>query len=135
MSRKEIENYILIPQVIFLITKCDQGEYKNFLKKYNCEIDKLKNDVIDQYSNQIHLIEKGKSLVTVNKQARRLINSKWTVLEEKLKLVNGKDALKITNAWIRTRYKKNCSAAKIISLMKPDDISQDLKSVIDILLE
>lgn len=134
-DRKEIENYLLIPEAIFRLTQCNQDEYENFREEYEHEIDSLKNDVIDEYASQILKCDRSIDVINANPKAREFVDLKWANLEEKLKLVNGKDALNITNGWIRSRYNKNCSKTKILEAIEPEDISIEIKNVINALLE
>jgi predicted ATP-dependent endonuclease of OLD family len=130
-SRKEIENYLLNPKVIFRLTGLDNTKYDEFYKSLDIEIDTLKNDVIDHYSQEIKKLHSNKDIITANREARKFIDCKWNSLEEKFNLVNGKDAISIINSWMKSKYKKNCSAVKILSKFKPEDIHDDVVKVLN----
>lgn len=134
-KRKEIENYILIPRAIFQLTQLDQDQYLSFCDEYEAEIDKLKERVIDQYANEIALSHKKITVLTANQQAREIVNIKWNGLVQKLKLINGKEGIKITDNWLQNRYHKSCSISQIIAAINPGDIPSELKIIIDLLAE
>jgi len=131
-NRKELENYILIPSVIFKITQRPTHEYHNFLAEYEKLVDRYRETIIDAYTTKIHEVNNGKIVSgTAAKQARDYVNSKWTSLDEKLKLVGGKDLLKATNNWIKETFEKSCSMNKIFSIMKASDVDSEIIEVIN----
>jgi predicted ATP-dependent endonuclease of OLD family len=134
--KKEIENYLLVPSALFKIAECTPDQYSSFLIEYDNLIDQLKEDVVDQFATNIFNNERRSiELKTANQKARVLVNSKWTTLEEKLKLVNGKDAMARTNEWMKSIYGKSCSESKILKVLKSDEIANELKLIIDILAD
>lgn len=134
-NKKEIENYLLLPQVIYRIISDKIGDYIIFKEKLDQLVDDLKDDVIDNFSSQIYInSNRKKEVSTCNKEARSLVNSRWSNLEWKLSCVNGKVALSKINGWLQQEYKRSCSINKIFSLLKEEDISSDIKDVINTLI-
>lgn len=135
-SRKEIENYLLNPRVIFRITKQDEDKYEEFLVEFEEIIDTFKDSFFDNYSQQIANANKGKlSGSTCNQEARKFINDNWTTLENKIKFICGKEAIKKINKWIKEKYKQSCSTFKIIRCFEPEEIDKEIIGIINILIE
>lgn len=131
-NRKELENYILIPSVIYKITQKPLDEYSNFISEYEKLVDKFKDATIDAYTTKIYEVGNGRIAPgTAAKQARDYVNSKWTNLDEKLKLVCGKDLLKSINGWLKDTYGKSCSMNKIFRVMEASDINAEIIEVIN----
>lgn len=131
-NRKELENYILIPSVIFKITQKPTEEYSNFIHEYEKLVDTFLDCTIDAYTTKIFEAYNGKIMPgTAAKEAREYVNSKWTCLNDKIALVGGKVLLASTNSWIKSTYKKSCSMNKIFSLMKPTDVDKEIVDVIN----
>lgn len=130
-NEKEIENYIIIPSVIYRIVQRPLEDYNAFITEYETLVNELKEMTIDAYNTKIYEVYNGKMASgTAAKEARDYINLRWTNLEEKLKLVSGKEMLKRTNEWIRKRFGKSCSMNRIFSVMKPSDIDEEIVELI-----
>lgn len=128
-KRKEIENYILEPKVIFRLISRPQDEYNDFLAKLERLVDSFKDDVFDQYAE--HIVKYRKSATsTANKEAREFINENWNSLENKLALVSGKNMLKAIIKWLKEEYGVSCTRNKIIDTFKPEDISKEVSEII-----
>ncbi|SHF06725.1 AAA family ATPase [Clostridium fallax] len=133
-ERKEIENYILVPEVIFRVTGLDKQYYSEFYNELNSKLDIFKVDVVDHYAKQFGEINRSKDPITCNREAREFIENKWNTVEEKFALVNGKDAIKLINRWIKEKYNITCSRSKILSKFTVDDVPNDMKKVIELII-
>lgn len=130
-SRKELENYIIVPEVLFRLLHSSGEKLEDFINKYELLIDTFKNDIIDSYTTKIQENDRGLAAGTSAGQARDYVNSKWTNLEDKLYLVPGKDLLRASNKWMTENYKVSCSMRSIFNVMKPDDIDPEIIQVLE----
>ncbi len=128
--RKEIENYILEPEVLFRLTNRSWEEYPLFIQKFEEQVDQFKDDVFDQYAEHIGKYRKIASS-TANKEARQYMNRNWKKLEDKLALVSGKKMMRQINKWMVKEYKVSCSETKILSAFTAQDICEEMKEVIE----
>ena len=129
-SKKELENYLLKPSVLFRLLKKPKEEYRDFIKSFEELADTFKDLVIDSYTTKIQEEDRSLTAGTASRQAREFVNSKWTDLDEKLKILPGKDLLRATNKWIKDNYEIKCSMTRIFSVMKPDDIDVEIKDIL-----
>jgi len=130
-KRKEIENYLLIPNAIFRITGRPEKDYKDFIDKFNALIDTEKEETTLQYANQLQVQDgKKKDLGSYYKEAAVAIDASWNNLSEKLKIISGKKAISLINGWIRNDYNKSCSLAKIISAIHPNEVDTEMVDVL-----
>lgn len=133
--RKELENYIIIPNVLFRITEQPKKEYTNFLTKFERFVDTFKKDVIsaytdvifDEYRQQKESISPSKATA----EAEKYVNSAWKTLDDKLRIVPGKKLLKATNGWINKNYKKHCSKNIIFKAMTVEDLDDEIIEILD----
>ena len=135
--RKEIENYILNPKVIYRIVKDNKPSVTEveFLSFFTNAIDEFSIRVLDQYSANYSLSNGGsKNVITCNEQARKFMIENWTSLDNKLKLVPGKDALKRIMELLKEKYKISSSITSIIKAFRPDEIDSEIKEEIENLL-
>lgn len=127
--RKEIENYLLEPKVIFRLTACSPEQYMEFLSALENLVNSFENEVFDQYAEHIAKYRKY-DISTANKEAREFMSANWNSLENKLALVSGKKMLKEINKWLKTEYGISCTRSKIIAAFKVEDISDEIVQVI-----
>ena len=62
------------------------------------------------------------------------MEQQWQTLEGRLSIACGKDILSIINEWIRAKYHRSSSMSKIMDMLTPEDIAEEMKTVIDELL-
>jgi len=78
-SRKEIENYLIIPSVIQRIIVEKGANGSPTIKEIENQIDEitnsLKDQTVDSYSQEFHNNERAKGISSANKKARALVNS------------------------------------------------------------
>ena len=130
-SKKELENYIVIPKVLFRLLHKPEDQYESFIGKYEELVDSFKDVIIDSYTTKIQETERNLTAGTAARKARDYVNSKWTSLDEKITISPGKDLLKATNQWMRDNFKISCSIKRIFSVMTPNDIDSEIKEVLD----
>lgn len=132
-AKKELENYILTPQSIFRLTERSHNEYEKFRSELFEEIDKLKEQTLEGYLDQIGQNCRGRNSSTNYRQACAMLDERWQTLESRLSVCNGKDLISLINDWIRQKYKKSASKTKLLEALTPDDICDEMKNVISLL--
>lgn len=130
-NKKELENYIIIPDVLFRLFKKPKEKYSDFIEKYERLVDNFKDEIIDSYTTKIQEQNHKLAAGTAAGQAREYVNSKWVNLEGKLGIVPGKELLRATNGWFKDNYKISCSMKSIFNVMKPEDIDVEIVEVLD----
>lgn len=129
-DKKELENYLIKPNVLFRLVQNNGIKYSDFLEQFEMLIENFKNVVIDAYTTKIQEQNKGFAAGTAAAHAREYVSSKWTSLEARIDIIPGKDALRAINGWIRQEYNVSCSMKSIFSVMKPDDIDAEIIAVL-----
>ncbi len=132
-KRKEIENYLLEPEVLFRLSGLSKDMYNSFVEKYEKLVNKMKDYVFDQMAQDIAKNKKGNTS-EANKIARRYLNCHWKCLDDKLKIIGGKKLLKEINKWFRNEYNIHLSTTRIISEYKPDEFDPEIIEVINMLI-
>ena len=135
-KRKEIENYLLEPELLFAVTGRKQSEYKVFLDKLDQLADLFYNEVFDQYAEHILKYNRALDHSTANKMAREFLKEKWTTLEHKLMLIEGKNFIKTYNQWVKREYGiKSCSLNLLIKMCKKEYLNSEFTEVLERLVE
>lgn len=132
-GKKEIENYLLIPKVLFRVTELTKENYENFLVNFEALVEEEKDNIIDQISQHIKEANARLDVSACNRQARKEIEMKWRSLEEKLSLVPGKKFIRKVNNWMRKEYGVSCSIDRIIKEIRADEVESEMVEVLKLL--
>lgn len=132
-EKKEIENYLLNPKVLFRVTKLARENYEDFLVNFEELVEEEKDNIIDQISQHIKEANARLDVSACNRQARKEIEIKWISLEEKLSLVPGKKFIRKVNNWMRKEYGVYCSIDRIIKEIRADEVENEMVEVLNLL--
>ncbi len=128
-ERKEIENYIVEPKVLFRLLPVRTSGYEEFLKNLEDLVDTFSDDVFDQYAE--HIVKYRKiDHSTANKEAREFMKKKWKGLDNKLALVSGKKLLKKINQWMNKEYGVKCTLNILLTTFRAEDICAEISDII-----
>lgn len=134
-ERKELENYILSPQSIFRLTDKSQEEYSQFRDELLHELEALRmqtlGGLLDQFDHEFNRQSPSTNLELATSE----LDKHWATLEKRLSVCNGKDLISLINRWIKESYKKSSSRARLLKALTPEDIPDEMKSVISMLIE
>jgi hypothetical protein len=133
-NRKELENYLLIPEAIFRITQQPEEKYKEFLEKFEEVINIMKDDVIYSFTDQYQSLDRRSGAGNASRNANGYVNSRWIDLDNKLSIVNGKEAISIINNFMSTNFEKSCSSNRILKHITQEDIDPQLVEAIKTIL-
>lgn len=126
-QRKEIENYIIIPQILFKFLPKSAGlTYEKFIEQLEEMLDEQYYKVFDAYATQYYndckeLTGQQWAQVTCNQKARAYLKDHWNTLDDKIALVGGKDFLSYLAKFYQDNYGVTLSHKKII-----DEITTEL---------
>ena len=129
-ARKEIENYILTPKSIFKVADLPPDLFDNFADDLFKTLDSLREETLGGIMDQLASCDKSKTPSYFYKEAESILGPKWSTLEGRLSVANGKSLISTINAWIRSKYKKSCSRTKLINALSSEDIPQEMKDLI-----
>lgn len=129
-ERKELESYLINPNVLYKFIK-DNVSYEDFISGLNYALDSFYYELMDQYSNAIHEVDRSKNIQTTNQEARLYIDARWDSLDKKLRLINGKNLLSFIIKYMKEKYKVSINKNKIIDKFSVEDVDKEIKNVID----
>lgn len=137
LQRKEIENYLIIPQALFkVIPKTANLIYDDFLEQLEALLDEEYNKVFDAYATQYHIdckkLTKGPQweTKTCNAKARAYLEEHWKTIDDKIALVGGKEFLSRLAKFYQDKFGVTLTIKKIFngitSTLVPEEIVQFL---------
>ena len=111
-QRKEIENYFIIPEILFKLIPTHFGvSYNEFLSILEKLLDSQYDNTFDAYASQYRIdckdIDEGQQwdVTTCNQNARTYLRQHWNTLNDKISLVGGKDFLSVLSQYYQKYYK------------------------------
>ena len=124
---KEIENYLINPNVIYRIIRQEKEiSLDEIIKLIESILNKNKDNIICQFGQKIQEEDKSLGYTAITKKAIEIVESHWNSLDEKIKICSGKEILKSIKAEIQHKYKISFSNNKIAKSFKSNEINQDI---------
>ena len=149
-KRKEIENFLLQPEAIdrAISRKIKErfrrtGKQRTYNGTISNLIDSFASDKKNYVSSQMQAMRlqfersnsSGNSDATINELVLNELEKLWDDNIGRRNLIPGKDALKAINNEIREKYEVNITPSGIIDAMTIEDIPDEMKSLVDLLVE
>lgn len=126
-SRKEIENYVLVPSSIsrFIAKRSPKWpsleEVKN---KIDIACDNIQTDVFDKISNEIWLRDRS-NVGAANKEAREIIEKAWLTYDGKITVCPGKEVVSAISAWSQTNFDVSFGALSLAREMQLGELAPE----------
>lgn len=143
-SRKEIENYLLVPQALevaleraIIERENRTGEHIDRTRSISQFLDDVtrgaRRQVQSQYvAKRIAYFESSKKdAATIAEEASEIFDSHWGTIETRMNVVRGKDVLAALRQRVSEEYSVSLTDHRIISAFKPEEIPSDLVELIE----
>jgi energy-coupling factor transporter ATP-binding protein EcfA2 len=142
--RKEVENYLLNPQVIERALKravADRARrtgdqvptLPHIAKRLNAITNRLKRRVQAQYiARRTDYFKRGRvDAATRTQQAMRMFDAKWRDLSQRMELVPGKEVLRELRSFLQSACKVSLTDYRIIDEFRPEEVPADLRALLE----
>ena len=144
-SRKEIENFLLVPTALerAIVERINEqskrsgkpSEYSDHIEIHLIAItDAMKNDVLAQYLKRQQpyekSIEKGLDDATITSRLLHKFELKWRNLQQRLEMVPGKEVLSRLNTLIQDNWSITITPNSIIQVMTESEVPEEMKGII-----
>jgi hypothetical protein len=135
-SRKELENYLLVPNAIQRIISrlLPYSQTPPSTEEIEAQIEKiakqLKLETCDAIATQIQSVDKKLTPATLNQRAREILNNRWKSQEGRFGVISGKKALSCLSKWCQDKYKVSFGATTIANEIRAGEVHEELKNVI-----
>ncbi len=133
LQRKEIENYLIIPQILFKLLPPSLGiTYEAFLTQLEMLLDEQQDKIFDAYATQYRIdckeLDNGQQwdTATCNQNARAYLREHWNTLADKITMVGGKEFLTVLAKFYQDNFKVTLTIRKILDELTPDLIPTEL---------
>ena len=127
-EKKEIENYLATPSIIFDACHFPETERQHLNMVLNKVAEGFLDEVRDEYAQKLSEVYRGsgKTISTLNRKAREIVKAKWTNLEEKMGLINGKVLIKRIRDAIKQEFDITVGQNELLNAVSIDNASSEL---------
>jgi hypothetical protein len=140
LEQKELENYLIVPPAIAAAIsdrlrdrenlQVSVQEVENLINEVSTE---MKSDVLAQsIANRMRYFgnRTSRDPATIAGEAITKLDSHWTPLEQRLKVVPGKQLLASINTHLQQNFGVSITTLQIIRHLSPDMIANDLREIL-----
>ena len=142
-DKKEIENYLLVPEAIAAVVMQSERQPQGQLSLHEVTAfvvtslediaQELHDDTFAQMSSayqEEYPVRPDRSRVTVAREFLALFNAAWQTTQNRLARISGKTALAHLNQRLQAEYRISVSAARIASAMRADRMEAELTTIL-----
>ena len=135
-KKKEIENYLLIPEAIqrIIANNIPSGNLPPDVVDIANKVDDIANDLkidsFDAIANEFLIQDRSGGVTTVNRKARQKIDDAWKTSEGRFSIVSGKNVMSKLSEWSNTKYNVSFSSTGIAKELLPREIPSEVINVI-----
>lgn len=145
-SRKEIENFLLVPKAIerAIQIRLEEVEKRTGIGLvFNENLESILKELSDEFKNktqaqlQSHRFKFEKSInpkhdeSTIIEKILQEFYEIWNTFEQRLTIISGKDFLSRLNTYLQDKLKITITHANIISAMTPELVPKEMKEIIE----
>ena len=135
-SRKEIENYLLVPATIQRIISfgCKAKYTPPSVQIVTDEIDRIAESLKDETFDNLcteYGVNRALAAGTANKLAREKIAQAWNSFERRVGLLPGKRVISNLSDWSQKKYEVSFNATKIAAFLQLDEIHPEMAAIVE----
>lgn len=135
-KRKEIENYLLVPEAIRryiadrVAVRTQPPQLQEVIAALEDIAASLYEDTFDAMVSEIHAKERANGPAGANRQARAVMVERWATFDERLKVISGKSALSKLSQWSKDTFGVSISTAGLAQGLREGELDRELVAVI-----
>jgi energy-coupling factor transporter ATP-binding protein EcfA2 len=142
-TRKEIENYFLVPSAIarFIAARqqeaAEQGQPQGhspapaqISEQLDLIVEQLREETTDGIAAEIYQRNRARGFQNANATARALVGAAWTSQAGKLGIVSGKETWARLSSWSQVHLNVSLSAMGVGRIVRADEILPEMRAVL-----
>jgi hypothetical protein len=134
--RKEIENYLLIPETVHRLLRTRVKDAEKIPSVVDLEgvmsalCDNLKDEIFEKCVDEYVLRKRPKRTSDSVRYARQKVDAAWTSLQGKISIVSGKDLLSSPSGWGQETLGVALGVSALLQSLRRDDLVEEIVTVI-----
>jgi hypothetical protein len=138
-SRKELENYLLVPDAIARYIHSQQDGIDCSAEQVSDVIDRvvgsMRESIEDSFATNLLARNKAGGLSKANKRARTYVAERWDEQAERWALASGKQLLSKLSDWSQDEFKVGFGPEQIARNLLPTEIDPEIVEVLSAITE
>jgi hypothetical protein len=132
-SKKELENYLLIPTAIERLIgstakRNTKGLTRKTVEQQMTEIaETMKADIIQSIAQEVHVANHKFDVKKCMQEAESMVSRCWGTFDGKMMLVNGKAMLTELNRWTQSKFSVSFTNARLARELYGDEIDDEVR--------
>lgn len=138
-QRKEIENYLLIPELIhrFISSRMPTGlrppTTEDILTEIDRITDRLKTTIFDAMAHEFYAEDRNRGIPGANQMVRQVLDPLWETRDGRLTVVGGKAVLKQLSSWSKSKFGVSFSDKNLARTLQRSDLPTEVLEVMSAL--
>ncbi len=134
-SRKEIENYLIIPTAIQRLIK-EESNYQHApeLETITDEIDRIANtlhdNIFDAMAHDYITDDRSRGVPGANERARERLRTAWVDFDSRLSVIPGKRVLSLLSQWTQNNYGISFGVSRLARSITVNEFSPEVVDVV-----
>jgi AAA domain, putative AbiEii toxin, Type IV TA system len=134
--RKEIENYLLNPDVIHraistkIANRTSPPTVDEIYNKLEEIMNDLKDSVFDALSTEHLAQNRARGASGANQAARQVVNSQWATFEGRVSITPGKEVIRKLSEWSQQEFGVGLNALLIVRNMRVNELPDEVASLV-----
>ncbi|MEO1482295.1 MAG: AAA family ATPase [Myxococcota bacterium] len=133
-ARKEVENYLLVPEAIHRLISANIGPDALELSEVESRLLELADDfrakIEESFVTAIHLADRKQSAGTAARKARKYVDDRWGELSQRLQLVPGKQMVSSISKWSQETFGVSISSRALAHTLTRSEVCEELLNVL-----
>ena len=135
-SKKEIENFVIVPSAIqrIIAFSCKEKKVPPTVQDVEVEINRIAESMREEiFDNLCTEFAANKALAagSANKRAREKLAEAWKTFEGRISIVPGKQMLSALSGWSQKNFCASFNATKLASSLQENEIHSEMREVVE----
>jgi energy-coupling factor transporter ATP-binding protein EcfA2 len=134
-SRKEIENYLIIPTAIQRLIRSESNnrhapELETILGEIDRIADDLRDSIFDAMAHDYITDDRARGVSGANERARERLRAAWADFDSRLAVIPGKRVLSLLSQWTQINYGISFGVSRLARSITADELSTEVVEVV-----
>lgn len=136
-SRKEVENYLLVPEAIQRVVSKRANPFttpptvEQVVAQIDVLTEELRIKVFDAFSHSFNMHDKSGGVTKANREARAFLDEAWGTFEGRISRIPGKEIISRLSGWSKQEFNVSFSILNIFDEVRPSEIPNEIFEVLN----
>jgi energy-coupling factor transporter ATP-binding protein EcfA2 len=140
-ARKELENYLLVPEAISRHIYAGGGAQvaaptaAEVTREIDRIVEMLRDSIQDSVATLLHARDKKGVITKANKAAREIVKSRWRTRKDRWSTASGKKVISELSRWSQSEYGIGFGPEQLARALAPEEVDPEVVEVLSAISE